>query len=781
MSPCRRRDDVHQRGTGVTGQKDGPAGVLPALPAAGYRALFDASPLGLSIATLDGQIVAANPSLCRMLGRPQQEVIGATFLSMTHPDDVERNRAVYRKLVDGDRSSFTVEKRFLTGTGEVAWARVTVALIRDDTGTPRMAAGITEDITAERQTAGDLAFAQSLLRVAGDLALVGGWAVSVPGGEVTWSEEIYRILDAPPGSPTTIMQEARLCTPEDEARLTRAVERCAADGTPVDMELDMVAFTGRALRVHVRGQAERNADGSIVRVVGAFQDISELVAAHDHAERVEGLLQEAMHSMSDAFTVYDRDFRIVYLNPQAERDLRLNADEVVGKVLWDEFPATVQTELFEVFTRCMATGEPATLEEFWFPPLERWFELRVHPSPQTLSVYFRDITARRKAEQQAIRAQRMESLGTLAGGIAHDLNNVLAPILMSTELLARDETDPRRRKLLETLVSSTTRGADMVRQVLSFARGVGGDRLEVDPAELLDGVLRIVRETFPRNITIDCRVDPPVATLQADPTQLHQVLMNLLVNARDAMPDGGRIRCAAQVVTIDEQYASVTMGLEAGDYVLIEVTDTGQGMPADVLDRIFEPFFTTKEVGVGTGLGLSTSLAIVESHGGHLDVYSEPGLGTTFRVYLPTPHDAPEARERVDVPDAVLRGRGETVLVVDDEPMILEVTERGLVDAGYHVIIAPDGAEAVALFANDPHAVDLVLTDMMMPVMDGAATVHALRSLRSDVRVIVTSGLDAGDHAERAAALGVDHVLAKPFSTAALLRTVRSVLDAEAQ
>jgi CheY-like chemotaxis protein len=373
----------------------------------------------------------------------------------------------------------------------------------------------------------------------------------------------------------------------------------------------------------------------------------------------------------------------------------------------------------------------------------------------------------------------MESLGTLAGGIAHDLNNVLAPILMSTELLAQGETDPRRLQLLDALVTSTNRGADMVRQVLAFARGVSGDRVEVDPADLLGGVLAIVRETFPRNIVIDCQLDQPLATLRADPTQLHQVLMNLLVNARDAMPDGGRIRCSARMVAIDAQYASVTMGLEAGDHVLIEVTDTGHGMSGDVIDRIFEPFFTTKEIGVGTGLGLSTSLAIVDSHGGHLGVYSEPGQGTTFRIHLPVGRATTTEDHDADLPHDAPCGRGETVLVVDDEPTILEVTQRGLVEAGYRVLAAPDGAEAVALFAQDPDAVDLVLTDMMMPVMDGAATVHALRTLRPDLRVIATSGLDASDHEGRTAAVGVDRVLTKPFSTATLLHAVRSVLDAE--
>jgi PAS domain S-box-containing protein len=636
----------------VTAQENRPPGILPSLPATGYRALFDASPLGLSVVTLDGRIVAANAALCRMLGRPQAEVVGRTFLSMTHPDDVERNRDVYRQLVDGERSSFTVEKRFLAASGDVVWARVTVALIKDEQGVPRMAAGITEDI-------------------------------------------------------------------------------------------------------------------------------SELRAANARAQRVQGLLHEAMHSMSDAFCVFDRDFRFVYLNPQAERDLGVDAGEMIGRVLWEEFRATADTELYQFFSRCMASGDAATLDAFLFPSLDRWFELRAHPSPQTLSVYFRDITQRRRAEQQAIRTQRMESLGTLAGGIAHDLNNVLAPILMSTELLAQGETDPRRLQLLDALVTSTNRGADMVRQVLAFARGVSGDRVEVDPADLLGGVLAIVRETFPRNIVIDCQLDQPLATLPADPTQLHQVLMNLLVNARDAMPDGGRIRCSARMVAIDAQYASVTMGLEAGDHVLIEVTDTGHGMSGDVIDRIFEPFFTTKEIGVGTGLGLSTSLAIVDSHGGHLGVYSEPGQGTTFRIHLPVGRATTTEDRDANLPHDAPCGRGETVLVVDDEPTILEVTQRGLVEAGYRVLAAPDGAEAVALFAQDPDAVDLVLTDMMMPVMDGAATVHALRTLRPDLRVIATSGLDASDHEGRTAAVGVDRVLAKPFSTATLLHAVRSVLDAE--
>jgi PAS domain S-box-containing protein len=737
------------------------------------RSSFAWSPVGMAIATLDGRFIAANPALCRALGYTEQELRRSSVADVTHPDDRELTARLLGELIEGRRDSFVVEKRYLRRDGSDLWGRSNVALGRGEDGEPRCITATTEDITEEVAAARQLEFSQSLLRVAGGLAAVGGWSVELPGRELFWSDEVYDILEVPDGYEPELARVQEIYDPDHRIAVDAALDRCIEDGTPFHLEVDATSFAGRRLRAQVVGEAQRDGDGTTRRVVGAFQDITELTAAHARAEEVADRLTTALESMTDAFYLLDTGWRFTYINRQAQQLLEVDAD-VLGRIVWDAFPTTVDSDLHDAYQQAVATGEPVDLEAYHYPPLDRWFKVRAYPSTQGLAVYFQDVTERRRVEAQQLRSQRLESLGTLAGGIAHDLNNVLAPILMSIDLL-RDGVGPEQRELLGTLESSAQRGADMVGQVLSFARGVSGDREELDVVELVRGVLRIARETFPRNLDLVTEVEPEVAHVHGDQTQLHQVLMNLLVNARDAMSEGGTIRCAVRTTDLDERFAAVTLSLEPGRFVVIEVVDDGRGMPPEVADRIFEPFFTTKRHGEGTGLGLPTSLAIVESHGGQIRFYTERGRGTTFRVYLPAAQGTVAVRTSPAAP--LPAGAGETVLVVDDEAAVLEVTERTLRHHGYRVLTARDGEEAVAIFAADPEAIDLVLTDVMMPVMDGPATVHALRRLRSDVRVIACSGLHTNGTASEVADAGVSSFLAKPYTATALLTTVREVLD----
>jgi nitrogen-specific signal transduction histidine kinase/CheY-like chemotaxis protein len=387
-----------------------------------------------------------------------------------------------------------------------------------------------------------------------------------------------------------------------------------------------------------------------------------------------------------------------------------------------------------------------------------------------------DISERRKLELQFLRAQRMESIGTLAGGIAHDLNNVLTPILMSVELLREPLSQVEREGVLTSIESSARRGADVVGQVLSFARGVEGRRLQVDADQLLADVTKLASETFPRNISIRTTVAPDLPPIAGDPTQLHQVLLNLAINARDAMPEGGNLGLRAERMVVDELAVAVAQELETGVYVLLTIEDSGFGIPAEHIDRVFDPFFTTKDLGKGTGLGLSTSLAIVRSHGGALRVYSEIGRGTTFRLYLPAAgvdHAIERYTPAVDLP----RGAGQLVLVVDDEASVREITRKTLETFGYRVLVAADGAEAVALYATRSNDVDLVLTDMMMPVMDGVTMIYVLRRMNPQLRIIAASGLAANGSVARAGDAGVRHFLPKPYTALTLLSLIHKVLS----
>ena len=390
-------------------------------------------------------------------------------------------------------------------------------------------------------------------------------------------------------------------------------------------------------------------------------------------------------------------------------------------------------------------------------------------------VVSRDITDKKRIEEQMLRAQRMESIGTLAGGIAHDLNNVLGPIMMAMDILRRKFPSSDSKGILDTLESSAKRGSNMVKQVLAFARGVEGERMHIQVKHLVQEMKEIAAETFPKTIDIRTNVAKNLWAISADPTQIHQVLLNLCVNARDAMPQGGIIRIEAENVQVDEQYARMNVGAKAGPYVVLRVSDTGTGMPQGVIDKIFEPFFTTKEIGKGTGLGLSTVLSIVRSHGGFINVYSEPGKGTSFKIYIPGLEKS-ELEFPKEKPPELAAGHGEVILVIDDEASIRQITKETLETYGYRVLTAGDGTEGVAIFVENKARISAVLTDMMMPFMDGSSTIRALRKIDPHTKIIAATGLAGSADPASLAEMGVRTILHKPYTAQKLLSAIGDAL-----
>lgn len=554
------------------------------------------------------------------------------------------------------------------------------------------------------------------------------------------------------------------------------------------------AFVGRRL-VNAQGQsigclfilfADRLEDttfaASMLRIFAAraaaeISRVDSEARIHEQAS----LLDKAQ----DAIIVRTLDHRIEYWNKGAENLFGWTVGEIRGKSALDLLPPII--EPFEEAQRAvLREGE-------WIGELEHvtksgkrilaetrltLIESATDGTPQILSLHT-DITERKQLERQLLRAQRMESIGTLAGGIAHDLNNVLAPISMSIDLLRSYVSEPRCLRLLETISSSAKRGADMVGQVLSFARGMDGRRIEVQVRHILNDVHKILRETFPKNIDILFRAKRDLAAVRGDPTQIHQVILNLCVNARDAMEDGGKLRIQAENVELSAPDFPVPPVFQPGIYAMIQVSDTGCGIDAAHLEQIFDPFFTTKEIGKGTGLGLSTSQAIVKSHGGFFRVQSEPGRGSTFTVYLPAVTKAEPSTEEdqtVNLP----AGNKELILVVDDEAAIREITKETLETYGYRVLLAANGAEGVSLYHAHRPEIKAVIVDMMMPVMDGTATVEAILDINSAARIIAVSGI-GGDRANlRSVRSRVRYFLTKPYSAETLLTSLHEVLSESA-
>jgi PAS domain S-box-containing protein len=487
-------------------------------------------------------------------------------------------------------------------------------------------------------------------------------------------------------------------------------------------------------------------------------------------------------------------------NPAAERLLGYAAVDMVGKgslVQWPD-PEEVRQRARQLSAELRQTIAPdfaafTSLALSNQPDEHEWTFIRKDGTrvPVLLSVtafrdekgavtgfvgIINDLTERKQMERQSLRAQRMEAVGTLASGVAHDLNNILSPILMGAEVLKDGLARREDLEVLTMIESSAQRGASIIRQLLLFGRGGEGSRAQVQPNHLLREMVKLMRETFPRNIEITDVLSNDLSMVWADATQLHQVFMNLCVNARDAMPKGGTLTLGARNVNLDEGDAKLDPNAKPGPYVVMTVADTGHGIAPEVLDRIFDPFYTTKALGKGSGLGLSTVLAIVHKHGGFVRVETGVGKGSVFSVYLPA--TAREMPILPQAPDAPARpGNGELILLVDDEAAIRAATGLLLEKNHYGVLSAANGQEAMDLYRQHRDEVRLVITDLMMPVMDGVELVCALRTVDAGVKVIAASGLGAEVDRAQLAALGVTEILAKPIEVETLLKAIRKQLS----
>ena len=786
---------------------------------------------------LEGRIIFQNPAGLQMLGWSESELIGQHSHSVIHHHRLEGPEypacecPLCLTLQDGQARHVEGEEIFRKD-GSSFPVEYACAPIRDEMGLISGAVLSFRDISKRREVARELAAtnralrmlsscSETLIRAETEMGLLHGIcqiAVQIGGSRMAWvgyaeDDAEKRITpQAFAGVEDGYLDEVQVNWRESDLYGLGPAGQTIRQGLPVivpdlQKEESFRPWLQPAISRGYHGVIclPLKADGHTFGLLGLYSpDIREMPEdelkllqdlANDMAfgiitlrGRVErGLAREKIAHQAalldkarDAIVVRDLEHRILYWNQSAERLYGWTAEEALGlsaaELLYEESSAFISAtnatlesgEWVGEITQITKDGRKITIEGHW--TLVRDGDGK----PKSILAIDTDVSSRKSLERQFLRAQRMESIGTLAGGIAHDLNNVLAPILMSIDLLRIRESNPSRLEILSMIEASARRGADMVQQVLSFARGVEGEQLEVQVSELLREIEKIANETFLKNIQISSEIPANLWQVQGDSTQLHQVLLNLAVNARDAMPDGGKLTLAARNLVMDDHDAGMVLDAKPGPYVCIHVEDNGTGMPPDVLENIFEPFFTTKEVGKGTGLGLSTTTAIVKSHGGFLRVYSEVGMGTRFHIYFPAIVDSESLAEtfaREELP----HGNGELILVVDDEDTVREITRRTLETFGYRVLVASDGAEATAVYATHQPEIAVVLTDMMMPVMDGSTTIQVLLAMNPDVRIIAASGLNSSGMVAKAAR--VRHFLPKPYTAYTLLTTLRQALE----
>jgi two-component system, cell cycle sensor histidine kinase and response regulator CckA len=522
------------------------------------------------------------------------------------------------------------------------------------------------------------------------------------------------------------------------------------------------------------------------------QEIEERKKIEAALRESEGRYRSVVTALREGVVLQDATGQIIACNRSAESILGLTEAQMIGRSSLDPrwktihedgaaFPGEEHPTMIS-----LRTGQPCfnVIMGVNKPNGElTWITINSQPlltpgaaQPYAAVASFADITAKKQLEAQFLRAQRLESIGTLASGIAHDLNNVLTPILAAAQLLPlkNPQLDPQSQQLLKILETSARRGTNLVKQVLSFARGAEGKPVPLGLQHVITEVAQFCRQTFPKSIDICVSVtDQPVWPVLGDATQLHQVVMNLCVNARDAMPNGGEVTIFLDNQVVDRIDPEAYLPVHLGNYVVVSVKDTGMGIAPEIIDRIFDPFFTTKELGKGTGLGLSTGLGIVQNHGGFMTIASDAG-GSQFNVFLPAIQAA-----AIEVPPAFegdLAGNDELILLVDDELAIRQITQAVLENHRYRILVAASGMEAIRLYGSHQAEIKLVMMDMMMPGLGGITTIRSLQEINPAVKVIACSGMSGNQEMVENSGLKVVAFLAKPYTSQDLLSTIKRSL-----
>jgi PAS domain S-box-containing protein len=735
-----------------------------------FRGLIEAMPQLIWIKLPTGEPVYFNQQWIDYTGMSFEESRqGNGWKRAIHPEDLGRAEDSWLRAAEtGER--YEVEYRVRRADGTYHWMLGRALPLRDDAGVIVKWMGTCTDVDQLRQALDAVSSSEERLRVIARVTSDVIWDWSIASGRIQWNEGLTVRFGHLPHEVDTVEAWSRLIHTDDRPRIQEGLRRILNDGNGWSVEYHVQRKDGTFAYILDRAHIIRDAAGNPIRIIGSMTDLTLRRAAEEKLAQQAALIDEAR----DAIFVRDLDHRITFWSKGAERIYGWSANDAIGKHC---------DELLHLDRAAVHAGEEVIREGEWSGEMKRtsasgailnvnsrWTLMRDGQGrPRSILAIETDMTERKKLEAQFLRAQRMESIGTLSGGIAHDLNNLLMPIMMGVDLLKRFQPGDREMKVIRSMEVNVKRGADVVKQMLSFARGSDGPRVAVLANEIVGEVQSIAENTFPKSVRFETDLPDSLWPIQADPTQIHQVLLNLCVNARDAMPGGGLLTISARNTVLDSQSAAMH-GAAVGNYVVLTVTDNGTGMTREVVDRIFEPFFTTKELGKGTGLGMSTALGIVRGHGGFLDILSEPGEGSTIEVYLPA--DASSANVALEPRDESFpRGQGETILIVDDEASILSITKQTLESFGYNVITAGNGAEAIGLYALHHEKIAAVLTDMMMPVMDGQALIAAMRRIVPDVKVVIASGQPA-----RLENMNVHHALSKPYNAEVLLCTLNTIL-----
>jgi PAS domain S-box-containing protein len=744
-----------------------------------FRAIFDGTFQFVGLLDTDGIILEANRTALEAIGAKPSDIIGQTFWSTpwwTHSPElqVQLQQAIIQAAT-GQLVRF--EAKHFLADGSFVIVDFSLSPITDNTGKVVMLIPEGRDISDRKKMESALQESESRFRALLTAAPVGIFQADLLGNCLFVNEQCAQLMGM---TETESLGKGWINAvhPDDRDQVVQEWQITIQAEQEFALEHRFLTSTGQVNWVSDSAIAIRDESGTVTGYLGTIMNITDRKAGEQKIQEQAALLEIA----TDAIVVRDLNSQVQFWNSGAETIYGWSATEAIGQSTAQLFyPNTtlepaVENALVTVLADGSWKGELHKITKTGqkIVVASRWTLVRDEVGhPQSILSVDTDVTDKQMLEQQFLRAQRLESLGTLASGIAHDLNNVLTPIMGAAQLLPHTlkNLDERNQRLLNMLVDSSKRGSNLVKQILTFARGVDGQKTVLQVRHILSEIISVARQTFPRSIEISLNLPSEEQWLvSADATQIHQVLMNLFVNARDAMPNGGELTVAIENVVINADYAKLHLQPAIGSYVMVTVTDTGLGMNTAIIDRIFDPFFTTKET--GTGLGLSTVVGIIKAHEGAVNVYSEVGHGSCFRIYLPAV-DSPEAIPLSTIQE-LYDGQKKMVLVVDDEKSVRAITKESLQAYNYNVKEAIDGVEAIAIFAKCHQEIDVVLIDMMMPNLDTPSTIRALQRIEPQVKIVAMSGLATNQEVIKSS--GVEFFLTKPFTAEEMLQKLANIL-----
>jgi two-component system, cell cycle sensor histidine kinase and response regulator CckA len=755
-----------------------------------YRLVVDHAQEAIFVAQ-DGFLRFVNPQTVDILAYSEEELLSDPFTTFIHPEDREMVLQNHLRRLRGEDLPRRYGFRVVHRAGVVKWVEICSVMIQWE-GRPAALVFMT-DVTDRREAEEALGLSEERYRNFFDTCRDAVFMTSVDGSFVDLSDSALEMLGYAPSERPLLMQESVGSLYVHGAERDEHVRVVSQLGFSKEYPVQLKKKDGTVMDTLITTVARKDAHGAIVGFQGTVRDVTD-------RKRSEAALRESEHRfralLEDVASVpvqgYDEERKVVFWNSASERLYGYSKEEAVGNRLEDLIiPPHMRAGVVDAVNNWIETGEripPGELglmrKDGSIVSVYSSHVMLEHPQRgKEMYCVDLDLTDLKKAEEERIalqsqlsEAQKMEAIGTLASGIAHDFNNLLQVTLGYSELLLDGKTEKDSDyEELQRIYSAARSGAELVQNLLTFCRKVEPQLVTLSLNQQIVHVEKLLFRTIPKMIDIRLEMARDLQPVSADPTRIEQVLMNLAVNARDAMPEGGTLTVLTRNVVFDGEYCKRYPNAKPGPYVMLAVTDTGKGMEPEVLDHIFEPFFTTKELGRGTGLGLAMVYGIVKQHGGQIGCISEVGLGTRFELYFPA--IAPDQEPAGDA-SAVMPAFGtETVLLVDDESAVRELGERILRKGGYTVLTAANGHEALDTYANERDRIALVILDLIMPGMGGKDCLRGLRSLDPSVRVLVASGLGSDGVAKECRDLGAGGFVAKPFRLKELLIHVRKILD----